>query len=63
MNETQSIITERLGNIPLLLGQMQRTELPVLLDAHFPAHGDWQGLSLGWVTTIWFSAILSRGDR
>jgi transposase len=63
MKEIQSIITERLDDIPLLLAQMQRMGLPALLDAHFPTHGDWQGLSLGWVTTIWLSAILSRGDR
>ena len=37
--------------------------LPALLDAHFPTHGNWQGLSLGWVTTIWLSSILSRGDH
>jgi transposase len=37
--------------------------LPALLDEHFPTHGNWQGLSLGWVTTIWLSAILSRGDH
>ena len=63
MNEIPSIITERVDDIPLLLEQMQRMHLPALLDQHFPAHGNWQGLSLGWVTTIWLSAILSRGDH
>ena len=61
MHEIQSIITERVDDIPLLLAQMQRMGLPALLDAHFPTHGNWQGLSLGWVTTVWLSAILSRG--
>src|SRR5438552_9061123 len=37
--------------------------LPSLLDDHFPTHGNWQGLSLGWVATIWLSSILSRGDH
>src|SRR5262249_25208719 len=63
MHEIQSIITERVDDIPLLLAQMQRMGLPALLDAHFPTHGNWQGLSLGWVTTVWLSAILSRGDH
>ena len=49
MNEIQSIITERVDDIPLLLEQMQRMGLPALLDDHFPTHGNWQGLSLGWV--------------
>jgi transposase len=63
MHEIQSIITERVDDIPLLLEQMQRMGLPTLLDDHFPTHGNWQGLSLGWVSTIWLSSILSRGDH
>src|SRR5437773_12313039 len=63
MNEIPTIITERVDDIPLLLEQMQRMGLPTLVDAHFPIHGNWQGLSLGWVSTIWLSAILSRGDH
>ncbi len=63
MNAIPHIITERVDDIPLLLEQMQRMGLPALLDAHFPTHGHWQGLSLGWLTTIWLSSILSRGDH
>src|SRR5712692_6615975 len=63
MNTIPNIITERVDDIPLLLEQMQRMGLPALLDDHFPTHGNWQGLSLGWVSTIWLSAILSRGDH
>src|SRR5437588_7516202 len=63
MNEIPNIITERVDDIPLLLEQMQRMELPTLIDTHFPAHGNWYGLSLGWVSTIWLSSILSRGDH
>jgi transposase len=37
--------------------------LPALFDHHFPTHGNWQGLSLGWVSTIWLRSILSRGDH
>ena len=63
MNEIQSIITERVDDIPLLLEQRQRMHLPVLMAQHFPTHGNWPGLSLGWVTTIGLSSILSRGDH
>lgn len=63
MNDLQNIITERVDDIPLLLEQMQRMNLPTLIDHHFPTHGNWQGLSLGWVSTIWLSSILSRGDH
>jgi len=63
MHEIPTIITERVDDIPLLLEQMQRMGLPTLLDQHFPTHGNWTGLSVGWVSTIWLSAILSRGDH
>ena len=63
MNENPTIITERVDDIPLLLAHMQRMGLPALFDHHFPTHGNWQGLSLGWVSTIWLSSILSRGDH
>jgi transposase len=63
MNEISNIITERVDDIPLLLEHMQRMELPALIDTYFPAHGNWYGLSLGWVSTIWLSSILSRGDH
>src|SRR5712692_1400231 len=63
MNEIQNIITERVDDVPLLLAQMERMGLAALLDAHFPTHGNWQGLAFGRVATIWLSSILSRGDH
>lgn len=63
MNKIPTLITERVDDIPLLLGQMQRMSLPTLFDTHFPTHGNWTGLSLGWVSTVWLSSILSRGDH
>src|SRR5262245_26385914 len=63
MNAIPTIITERVDDIPLLLEQMQRMGLPTLFDTHFPTHGNWTGLSLGWVSTIWLSSILSQGDH
>jgi hypothetical protein len=59
MHEIQSIIAERVDDIPLLLAQMERMGLAALLDAHFPTHGTWQGLTFGRVATIWLSSILS----
>ena len=63
MHEKPNIITERIDDIPLLLTQMDRMGLAALLDAHFPTHGNWQGLAFGRVATIWLSSILSRGDH
>src|SRR5215217_2779697 len=63
MNEQPTIHTERVDDVPLLLAQLERMGVPPLLDAHFPAHGNRQGLSLGWVCTIWLAHILSRADH
>jgi transposase len=63
MSKTFSITTERVDDIPLLLGQMQRMGLASLLDTHFPTHGNRQGLSLGTVTTIWLTHLLSQADH
>lgn len=63
MNDIRHLITERVDEVPLLLEQMKRMALPTLIDQYFPAHGNWYGLSLGWVSTIWLSSMVSRGDH
>jgi transposase len=63
MNETLTIRTERVDDIPLLLAQMQRMGLANLLDTHFLTHGNREGLSLGKVTTIWLIHLLSQADH
>lgn len=34
-----------------------------LVDEHFPTHGNWRGLSLGWTVTLWLAHILSQADH
>jgi transposase len=63
MNEVPTITTERVDDIPLLLEQMHRMGLQTLFDTHFSTHGNWTGLRWGWVSTIWLSSIVSRGDH
>jgi transposase len=63
MSENLTIQTERVDDVPLLLAQIERMGVPSLLDSHFPVHGNRQGLSLGWVSTIWLAHILSRADH
>jgi transposase len=57
------IRSERVDDIPLLLEQVERMGVPRLLDEHVGQHGNWQGLSLGWVATVWLSHILSQADH
>jgi transposase len=54
---------ERVDDVPLLLGFLMRLKLPEILDRHFPAHPLHQGLSNGWLTTVWIAYILSRADH
>jgi transposase len=63
MKEPLSIETERVDDIPLLLMHMQRMNLAELLDKHFPTNGNREGLSLGWVSVVWLTHILSQADH
>jgi transposase len=63
MNEALTITTERVDDFPLLLAQMQRMGLARLLDAHFPTHGNREGLSLGVVSMIWLTHIHAPADH
>jgi hypothetical protein len=63
MSEHMTIITERVDDIPLLLAQLGRMGMAELLDEHFPTHGNWHGLSLGQLTSIWLSFIVSEADH
>ena len=63
MSEPISVTYERVDDLPLLLAQQKRMGVQPLLDKHFPTHGNWQGLSLGWVASIWLGHILSQADH
>jgi transposase len=63
MKETVTIETERVDDIPLLLAHMQHRNLAGLLDKHIPAHGNRKGSSVGTVTLIWLSHILSEANH
>ena len=63
MSEPLSVTYERVDDLPLLLAQQKRMGVQLLLDKHFPTHGNWQGLSLGWVASIWLGHILSQADH
>ncbi|MCA1599284.1 MAG: IS1634 family transposase, partial [Chloroflexi bacterium] len=63
MNEMPSMLSERVDDIPLVVAQMRRMELPSLIDSYFVAHGNRQGLSVGWTATVWLAHILSHADH
>src|SRR6266852_7349836 len=63
MKEDLSITAERIDDFVLLLALMQQMELPAILDRQLPRHWLQQGLSWGWLTTIWLAHIVSQGDH
>src|SRR5215813_6356951 len=54
---------ERVDDIPVIIAQLTHMRVAELLDKHFPTNGNWTGLSLGWVTVVWLTFILSEGDH
>src|SRR5947199_9270559 len=57
------IITERVDDVALLIGQMVTMGFPEVLDRHIPRHWTQRGLSWGWTAVIWLAYILTEGDH
>jgi transposase len=57
------MITERVDDVALLIGQMIQMGLPEVLDRHIPRHWTQRGLSWGWTAVIWLAYILTEGDH
>ena len=63
MDATLELTHERVDDVPLLLGFLIELRLPEILDRHLPPHPLHQGLSNGWLITVWIAYILSRADH
>jgi len=57
------IITERVDDVALLIGQMVKMGFVEVLDRHIPRHWKQRGLSWGWTAVIWLSYIITEGDH
>jgi transposase len=62
MTPEMNITTERLDDFPLLLEIMVRLGMPGIIDNHLHRHGLQQGLSWGWIATIWLAHILTQSN-
>jgi len=51
---------ERLDDIPVIFGHLQKMHIQATIDHVVEAHGNWEGLSPGWIITIWLIHILSE---
>ena len=63
MSTELTLTTERIDDFPLLLSVMLRLGLPGIFDHHLGRHGLHQGLSWGWIATIWLAHILTESNH
>jgi transposase len=63
MSTNLTLTTERIDDFPLLLTVMLRLGLPEIFDHHLGRHGLHQGLSWGWIATIWLAHILTESNH
>ena len=57
------IITERVDDVALLIGQMVKMGFVEVLDRPIPRHWKQRGISWGWTAVIWLASILTEGDH
>ncbi len=54
---------ERVDDIPVVYGMLERIGIQEIIDDAVTPHANWQGLSPGWVTTLWLVHILSEQNH
>lgn len=54
---------ERVDDIPLLYGMIREMGIREIIDKQIKPHGNWSGVSVGWVITIWLVHILSEKNH
>jgi transposase len=54
---------ERVDDIPVIYGMLERMGIQAIIDNAVTPHGNWRGLSPGWVTTLWLTHILSEQNH
>jgi transposase len=57
------IRNERIDDVLLLVHQQCKMGISEVLDEVVQPHGNRKGLSIGWLTTVWLSYILSEADH
>lgn len=58
-----TVATERVDDVPILIGQQMKMGIPEVIDQEIEPHGNRQGLSVGWLVTSWLSYVLSAADH
>jgi transposase len=63
-SDPRLLCVEVVADLPILWATLQRLELPVTLDRHFPTPLHWKGpLTPGEVLSVWLLFLVSEGDH
>ena len=54
---------ERVDDIPVIYGMLERMGVQSMIDSVITPHGNWTGLSPGWLMTLWLVHILSEQNH
>ena len=54
---------EQTADLPVIIAYLKQMRVAELLDKHFPTNGNWSGLSLGEVTVVWLTFIISESNH
>jgi transposase len=57
------MITERVDDIPLILAELEKSNLASLLSEQMPDHGNWKGADSGTVAVLFLTYVLSCADH
>lgn len=61
--ENDSIKIERVDDIPLIYGLLKQMGVQEAIDQVIKPHGNWDGLSPGWLVLLWLVHILSQHNH
>jgi transposase len=63
MNTSSQLTHYRIDDLPLVLGMLMQMSIPHHYEHEMGDHGLHQGLSGGWMMTIWLAFILTQADH
>ncbi|MBC8503477.1 MAG: hypothetical protein H8D34_01365 [Chloroflexi bacterium] len=61
VTEVGEVEVERLDDIPVILGLLQKMRIQATIDQVIQPHGNWQGLSPGWLFRCRLFVMLLEG--
>ena len=54
---------ERVDDIPIVYGHLRKMNVQQIIDDRLTPHGNWQGITPGWVIMIWLVHILTQHNH